>query len=103
MQTPLSIKRAAQLNRFGTLESISLLILLLIAMPLKYLWDQPLLVRWVGLAHGILFIVYTAIVFRAQLETRWPMWYTVVAFLASFIPFGPALVMTKLLNPQVKV
>src|SRR5688572_15507253 len=102
MSQPLSQQRAAQLSRYGSLESISLLILLCIAMPLKYIWDQPMLVRWVGMAHGILFILYVAIVLRAQLETRWPIKYTIIAVLASFVPFGPAVVMTKLFNPQVK-
>lgn len=101
MSQPLSKERVAQLNRYGSLESISLLILLCIAMPLKYIWDQPLLVRWVGMAHGVLFIVYVAIVLRAHFETHWPIKNTILAILASFIPFGPQLVMTKLLNPQM--
>lgn len=40
------------------LEGISFLLLLFIAMPLKYLFEMPEMVKQVGMAHGILFIAY---------------------------------------------
>ena len=40
------------------LEGISFLLLLFIAMPLKYLYDMPEMVQQVGMAHGVLFIAY---------------------------------------------
>lgn len=42
----------------GFLEALSFLILLLIAMPLKYIWGQPEAVKIVGSAHGGLFLLY---------------------------------------------
>ena len=42
----------------GTAEALSLLILLFIAMPLKYMMDMPQMVRVVGMVHGVLFILY---------------------------------------------
>ena len=42
----------------STLEAISFLLLLAIAMPLKYIWDMPQMVQVVGMAHGILFMLY---------------------------------------------
>ena len=47
----------------GFLEGISFLLLLFIAMPLKYIWDNPILVKYVGMGHGVLFIVFLAILF----------------------------------------
>jgi integral membrane protein len=54
------------------LESISFLILLGIAMPLKYIWHEPLAVRYVGMAHGVLFVAYITSVFYASMEYDWP-------------------------------
>lgn len=78
-----------RLDRLGDLETISLLVLLFIAMPLKYIWDQPLAVRWVGMIHGILFIAFVAALVHAQFESRWPVRYTLLGIVASFVPFGP--------------
>ena len=41
-------------------EGISFLVLLFVAMPLKYIWDDPSWVRIVGMAHGVLFVAYIA-------------------------------------------
>ena len=40
------------------LEGISFLVLLLIAMPLKYIWNAPQMVQTVGMFHGLLFVAY---------------------------------------------
>jgi integral membrane protein len=96
MVKALTHSRLTQIDRIGSIESISLLILLLIAMPMKYIWDDPRLVRWVGMAHGVLFIAYVAVVVRAHAETRWKMSYTFWGVVASFIPFGPAIFVKKM-------
>ena len=53
----------------GMVEAVSFLVLLCVAMPLKYLSDMPELgkqvVFWVGLVHGLLFITYAAVAFWA--------------------------------------
>jgi integral membrane protein len=64
------------------LESISFLILLGIAMPLKYIWHEPLAVRYVGMAHGALFVAYIASVFYASMDYAWP--WTKTLRLASY-------------------
>lgn len=46
------------LRLVGFLEGLSFLLLVFIAMPMKYIWDQPLLVKYVGMGHGVLFIVF---------------------------------------------
>jgi integral membrane protein len=73
----------------GKLEAISYLALVLIAMPLKYIWSRPEAVRWVGLAHGILFILYCLALLRVFIIAKWPVTRAFLYFLASLIPFGP--------------
>jgi integral membrane protein len=73
----------------GVLEGISYLVLLGIAMPLKYLADMPLAVRIVGSIHGALFILFFVAV--AEVTIRRPWWskdFWFKAFVASIVPFG---------------
>ena len=73
----------------STLEAISFLVLLGIAMPLKYIWDSPLMVQTVGMAHGILFLMYiVGAVFISQ-KLDWSYNKLGVAVLCSVVPFGP--------------
>jgi integral membrane protein len=73
------------------LEGGSFLVLLLIAMPLKYLAHEPLAVRIVGMAHGVLFLAYIAMLIQVAIEHDWPKSKVALAFGASLIPFGPFL------------
>ena len=62
------------LTRFRTvafLEGVSFLVLLGIAMPLKYFADLPLAVRVVGMAHGLLFVVYVVLVALLLARRTW--------------------------------
>lgn len=70
------------------LEGISLIILLAIAMPLKYYANNPEPVKIIGMAHGILFIFYVINVIYAQLTLSWTYKKTALALIASIIPFG---------------
>jgi len=72
----------------ATLEGISLLALLLIAMPLKYMYNMPEYVRVVGMAHGLLFIVYIIIASMLKAELKWPLGKYFLICIASVIPFG---------------
>ena len=74
------------------IEAISFLILVGIAMPLKYLAHQPLAVKVVGSIHGALFLVFCVALLRTMLVARWPLQRGAVAFIASLLPFGPFLV-----------
>jgi integral membrane protein len=70
------------------LEGISLLLLFGVAMPLKYMFDEPLAVEIVGMAHGILFIAYIIFVFFIGLSRKWKLTIIGLSMLASIIPFG---------------
>ena len=54
-----------RLRVIGLLEGISFLVLLGVAMPLKYVWDEPQAVRGVGMAHGVLFLAYVTAAVQA--------------------------------------
>lgn len=73
----------------GRVEAVSFLVLLLVAMPLKYLAGMPLAVRIVGMAHGVLFIMYVLALLRAAGEGKWPHRRSLQGLLASVIPLGP--------------
>ena len=77
-----------RLRIIAFLEGISFLVLLGIAMPLKYAAGYPDPVRVVGMAHGVLFIGYVLLLIQAKIEYNWSIGKTALAFIASLIPFG---------------
>jgi integral membrane protein len=72
----------------GIAEGISFLVLLLIAMPLKYFFELPLAVKLVGWAHGVLFIAYIVVVLVSIRVMKWSWFDLVIAFVASLVPGG---------------
>lgn len=72
----------------ATLEGISLLLLFFVAMPLKYALDMPLMVKYVGWAHGLLFVAYVGLATMLKVEENWPWKQYFVILAASLIPFG---------------
>lgn len=87
-----------RLRVIGTWEGASFLVLLCIAMPLKYWAGEPGAVRVVGMAHGILFILYVGAAIQAAVEHNWPWRRTAVVLLASLLPAGPFVVDARLLR-----
>lgn len=79
------------------LEGISFLLLLLIAMPLKYFMDMPLAVTYVGWAHGVLFMAYMFFLANAWWTYRWSFLKIALAVCAAFFPGGPFI-----LDPKIK-
>jgi integral membrane protein len=76
------------LRIFAFFEGISFLLLLGIAMPMKYLYNDPSLVKSVGMAHGILFVLYVLFLLLVHFQYKWKLLITIKAFIASFVPFG---------------
>lgn len=70
------------------LEGVSLLALLFFAMPMKYLFDNPIFVKNIGMAHGVLFILYIALSVVLKVEQKWENKKFGIICLASIIPFG---------------
>ena len=71
------------------LEAVSFIVLLCVAMPLKYIWDMPQLVQVVGMAHGILFILYIVFAIYAWQVLHWSFKKLSIAIVCSVVPFGP--------------
>lgn len=80
------------------LEGLSLLLLLLFAMPMKYILDQPEYVKHVGMAHGVLFIGYILLAVMLKIELAWTWKKFGIISIASVIPFGTFYVEKKHLN-----
>lgn len=73
----------------GWLEGGSYLLLLLVAMPLKYMWGDPRMVSVVGMAHGLLFVLYVGLAFAMYDREDWSLRTLAGALVASALPFGP--------------
>lgn len=78
-----------RLRVLGWAEGVSYLALLGVAMPFKYLLDMPLGVRWVGMAHGALWILYVGALMAMYLVRGWRVSLLLGGILASLLPFGP--------------
>ncbi|MEJ7822873.1 MAG: DUF3817 domain-containing protein [Chitinophagaceae bacterium] len=76
------------LRRAGIAEGISFLVLLLIAMPLKYYFNQPLAVKIVGWMHGILFIAFIWLAWNYKNDHNKNFRWFAIAFVAALIPVG---------------
>ncbi|MBT2209204.1 DUF3817 domain-containing protein [Actinomadura sp. NEAU-AAG7] len=73
-------------------EAVSFLVLLLIAMPLKYMADAPAAVQVMGPLHGVLFLAYVGMVFFVRENLHWSAGRTVLALGAGVLPVAPFLV-----------
>jgi integral membrane protein len=77
-----------QLRVIAFLEGLSFVLLLFVAMPLKYWAGLPLAVRIMGSVHGLLFVAFCWALFRAAVERDWPPRRWLAAFVSSLLPFG---------------
>ncbi len=84
----------------GAAEAISYVLLVAVAMPLKYAYASPGAVRYLGMAHGLLFVAYLVIAVLAARAGRWPRTKLAAAIVASMIPFGPFVVHEALLDER---
>ena len=69
-------------------EGTSFLVLLFIAMPMKYFMGMPLAVRVAGSIHGLLFLLYVGQLARLRTTYQWDNRFVIQAFVASILPFG---------------
>jgi integral membrane protein len=81
----------SELRRFRLVafsEGISFVVLLFLAMPLKYWAGLPIAVRIVGMLHGVLFLAFVAALFDVATKRGWSYQRWGLAFLSSLLPFG---------------
>ena len=79
------------LNTFrytAIIEGISYLALFAISMPLKYLAGLGQPNKYIGYAHGFLFVLYLVLAIVLTLERKWGTKRLMVLIVASFLPFG---------------
>lgn len=80
------------------LEGSSLLLLLLLAVPLKRMMGILEAVQIIGPIHGLLFIAFNALLIAAMLKKQVTIKQYVLGFVASLIPFGTFVYKAKVLN-----
>jgi integral membrane protein len=61
-------------------------------MPMKYIWGNPLAVRYVGMTHGALFVLLCLTLAWVMRKHQWELKRGIKVFIAALIPFGPLLV-----------
>lgn len=76
------------LRVIGIAEGISFLVLLLVAMPVKYIIGNPLPVKYTGWVHGVLFVAYVFAVLRAAWSLKWDLKRIALFQAASFVPLA---------------
>lgn len=87
------------LNRFrfiSFIEGISYLVLVFIAMPIKYLADNPYYVKIFGMAHGVLFILFILFLFESMRKYAWKNGFSLKIFIYSLLPFGSFIIEKKI-------
>lgn len=82
------MKSLERLRIIGILEGISYLVLLGIAMPLKYIGHMPQAVRIAGSVHGFLFVAFLLALAAVWRNHKWPYEKVAMAFILSIVPFG---------------
>ena len=83
------------------LEGVSYLLLLFGGMPLKYIGGNDVLVKALGMPHGILFMAYIVLALIVSRKLKWSLKMTLFALIAAVIPFGTFYVNKKYLGSAV--
>ena len=79
------------LNTFrivALLEGVSYILLLFLAVPIKYFGDDPQYVKLLGMPHGLLFVAYIILAFILGSKLKWNTKTLLFVLAASVIPFG---------------
>jgi integral membrane protein len=83
-------------RKIAFLEGVSYLVLLLIAMPLKYFAGMPQAVKYVGWAHGLLFVLYMGLLGLLWIKKILNHRQTLYSFVAAFVPLATFVLEKKL-------
>lgn len=83
----------------GHLEALSYLLLLGVAMPLKYGMNMPIFVRITGSFHGLFFCMFCLGIVLMARQQKWSLKTAALAFLSAFFPFGPYVFERRFMPP----
>lgn len=86
------------LRKVGYAEAASYILLLVIAMPMKYFIGMDWAVKYTGWAHGVLFMAYLGILLVEGISNKWNIKIYVYGFLAAILPLGPIVFDKKVLE-----
>ncbi|MDN5214757.1 DUF3817 domain-containing protein [Fulvivirgaceae bacterium BMA12] len=87
-----------RLRLLAFLEGVSLLLLVFIAVPIKYYYDNPALVKAIGPAHGVLFLLFVVNALKISVDYRWKLKTTLMVLVACVVPFGTFYIDSNLLK-----
>ena len=77
-----------RLRLTGHVEGLTLLVLFLVAMPLKYLYGVPEATRVAGAVHGVAFVAYLVVLADTAAGAAWRLREAMLALCAALVPFG---------------
>lgn len=80
------------------LEGISYLLLLFVAVPIKYVNNNPEYVKLLGMPHGLLFMLYIVLAIVLKKEMKWNTKSLAIILACAVIPFGTFYVDKKYLR-----
>jgi integral membrane protein len=70
------------------LEGLSYILLLFVAVPIKYSLGDPAYVKLLGMPHGLLFVAYIILAYLIKENENWVIKDLGIVLLASILPFG---------------
>jgi integral membrane protein len=82
------MNKLSLLRKAGIAEGISFLLLLLVAMPLKYFFQLPMAVKIMGWIHGVLFVTFLLLAWEFKTDRNKSLKWMAMAFIAAFVPLG---------------
>lgn len=82
------------------LEGISFILILAVSMPLKYYYGMPEPNQIIGMAHGLLFVLYCFQALALTIQNSWPFKVLFILFIASILPFGTFYFVPRVLREQ---
>ncbi len=94
--------KIGRLRLLSLIEGMSLVLLIFFAVPMKYMFDSPLFVRYIGMAHGVLFLGLGALTLMVGIELGWKFKRMAMIMIASIVPFGCFYVDKKLFAQVLK-
>lgn len=95
------MKLISVFRKIALIEGISFLLILFVTMPLKYIWNIPEPTYFVGMVHGVLFVIYVVLAFWVYAAARLKLITLFWILLASIIPFGTFVVDEKILKKLI--
>jgi len=80
------------------LEGVSFIIMMFVGMPLKYMGGNDIIIKLLGMPHGLLFVSYVILAFLIQNQMKWNVKDMAIILACSLIPFGTFWMDKKYLN-----